>query len=77
MLNSGGIFCNLEHVSSVSVNQHLKFLELMGIVAGQGDKTNRLLSVKKQVQMLRDIGFIEMDCYWKWCEMALLIGFKI
>lgn len=40
MLNSGGIFCNLEHVSSVSVNQHLKFLDSMGLAAKQGDKTN-------------------------------------
>ncbi len=25
-------------------------------------KTNRLLPVEKQLQMLRDIGFIEVDC---------------
>lgn len=77
MLNSGGIFCNLEHVSSVSVKQHLKFLDLMDIAHGQGDRTNRLLSVERQLQMLREIGYIEVDCYWKWYEMALLVGFKI
>lgn len=77
MLNSGGIFCNLEHVSSVSVGQHLKFLKAIGIEPGQGDKTNRLLSVEKQLQMMKDLGFVEVDCYWKWYEMALMVGFKI
>lgn len=77
LLKSSGIFCNIEHVSSVSVRQHLKFLELMDIAPGQGDKTNRLLSVERQLQMLREIGFVEADCYWKWYEMALLVGFKI
>lgn len=77
LLNSGGIFCNLEHVSSVSVNQHVKFLNAIGIQLGQGDKTNRLLSVDKQLQMLREIGYVEADCYWKWYEMALIVGFKI
>lgn len=77
MLCSGGVFFNLEHVSSVSVKQHLHFLNAIGIHSGQGDKTNRLLSVEKQLQMLRDLGFIEVDCYWKWYEMALIVGYKI
>lgn len=42
----------------------------------QEDKTNKLLSVEKQLQILRDVGFIEVDCLWKWYELALLIGFK-
>ncbi len=76
ILNPTGVFCNLEHVSSISTSQQTKFLSLTGMLPCQEDTTNRLLSVEKQLQMLRDVGFIEVDCLWKWYELALLIGFK-
>jgi Methyltransferase domain len=37
---------------------------------------NRLLPIEIQLGWLRDIGFVEVDCYWKWLEMPLLIGYK-
>ncbi len=72
-----GVFCNLEHVSSPSVEQHNKFLKVISVARKKEDNTNKLLSMEKQLQWFRDIGFIEVDCYWKWLELALLVGYKL
>lgn len=71
-----GVFCNLEHVSSPSVDQHNRFLNAIRRSHKKEDNTNRLLSMEKQLQWLRELGFVDVDCYWKWLEMALLIGYK-
>ena len=77
MLYPGGIFCNLEHVSSPSIFQHVRFLKALNTSSKKEDKTNRLLSMEKQLQWLRDLGFVEVECYWKWLELALLVGYKL
>ena len=73
ILESGGIFCNLEHVASPTQKLHKKFFEYIGI---KEDKSNILLDVETQLKWLREIGFDDVDCYWKWRELALLIGIK-
>jgi hypothetical protein len=32
--------------------------------------------METQVNWLREIGFTDVDCYWKWLELALMIGVK-
>ena len=73
LLENGGTFCNLEHVSSPTENLHKKFFELLGT---REDKENKLLDVKTQLKWINEIGFYDVDCYWKWRELALLIGKK-
>ncbi|MBD2665662.1 methyltransferase domain family [Richelia sinica FACHB-800] len=76
LLTPGGIFCNLEHVASPTQALHEKFLKALGIQPEDDNPTNKLLDVETQLSWLRKIGFTDVDCYWKWLEMALLIGIK-
>jgi SAM-dependent methyltransferase len=69
-----GVFLNLEHVASATPALNEEFLAILGLEAD--DPSNQLVAVEPQLEWLREIGFADVDCMWKWRELALLHGRK-
>ncbi|HXV06233.1 MAG TPA: class I SAM-dependent methyltransferase [Solirubrobacterales bacterium] len=76
LLEPGGVFANVEHVASPTHRLHLAFFAAIDEPIENEDPSDRLLDVEAQLRWLRELGFDDVDCYWKWLEMALLIAVK-
>lgn len=72
----GGVFYNLEHVAPATAELHGRFLRSLRITEADEDPSNKLVSVETQIRWLREIGFQDVDCHWKWLELALFGGTK-
>ncbi len=76
LLEPGGVFANFEHVASPTQRLHLAFFAAIDEPIENEDPSDRLLDVETQLGWLRELSFDDVDCHWKWLEMALLVGVK-
>lgn len=55
--------------------QSADFSEVYDELSGRPDKAaNRLIPLERQMQWLREIGFVDVDCFWKFFELAIFAG---
>lgn len=74
LLTPGGVFANLDLVRSASSRLHERFRREIGRV--EDDPTDRLAELSEQIGWLREIGFSEVDCHFKWLELSLIVAVK-
>ncbi len=75
-LEPGGAFLNLDRVASPTPALRRRFMLAMGRDPDFEDPSDRPFDMQTQLLWLREIGFSDVDCYWKWLELALLGGVK-
>lgn len=74
LIAPGGVFANLDLVASASGRLHERFRIEIGRV--EDDPTDRLADLSAQMAWLREAGFAEVDCHFKWLELALVVAAK-
>jgi tRNA (cmo5U34)-methyltransferase len=74
LLLPGGVFANLDLVSSATPWLHERFRSEIGRV--EDDPSDRLADLPSQMSWLQDVGFEEVDCHFKWLELALVVAVR-
>ncbi len=74
LLAPGGVFASLDLVSSATPQLHERFRREIGRV--EDDPSDRLADLAAQMGWLRGAGFGDVDCHFKWLELALTVAVK-
>jgi tRNA (cmo5U34)-methyltransferase len=75
-LRPGGVFANLEHVSSPTARLEEMFYNALGTTAANRDPSNQCVRLDEHLAWLNELGFEDADCLWKWRELALVAGVR-
>ncbi len=75
-LRPGGRFINAEHVASPTQQLHEEFLAALGRQPYDDDPSNQLVGTEQHLRWLNSCGFVNVECFWKWRELAVVAGTK-
>ena len=70
----GGVFANLDLVAPASPRLHERFRREIG--RAEDDPADRLADLSEQMGWLREVGFAEVDCHFKWLQLTLVVAIK-
>lgn len=72
VLRPGGVYAQLDLVQSPTAGLHAEFRRAIG--REQDDPSDRLAALEDELGWLREAGFREVDCRFKWRELVLLVA---
>jgi SAM-dependent methyltransferase len=74
LLTPGGVFANLDLASAASPQLRERFGREIGRT--EDDPSDRLADLSEQLGWLREVGFDEVDCHFKWLQLTLVVAVK-
>ncbi len=74
LLEPGGLFCNMDLVALPTDELQKRAMAVFASMDDESDSSDQPAPVETQLAWLRDSGFENVDCYWKWLATATLVG---
>ncbi len=76
LLEPGGCFYDLDVVAAPTAALHDLSQSAFGFDARHQDPSDQPARLEDQLGWLREVGFADVDCFWKWLELSLVGGTK-
>jgi tRNA (cmo5U34)-methyltransferase len=74
LLRPDGAFYNLDVVAAATPKLHALSQAAFGFDGRQQDPSDQPARLEDQLSWLREAGFDNVDCFWKWLELSLVGG---
>lgn len=76
LLQPNGVFYDLDVVAAPTAELHTLSQTAFGFDEQQQDLSDQPARLEDQLSWLREAGFGNVDCFWKWLELSLVGGTK-
>jgi hypothetical protein len=76
LLRPNGVFYDLDVVAAPTAELHALSQTAFGFDGRQQDPSDQPAHLEDQLSWLREAGFGNVDCFWKWLELSLVEGTK-